>query len=341
MGESSWAAAGMLAAADPENSPALRALSDFSRALYPQFLDRVTQLSGVDVPIRTTQTIQGAAEVLRGFMELDAASLSSLAPGIGRNGLKFFLLEEQSLSPRDLALALPRAATAAGVKIHEECPVLGSTENGNLVDVTTPQGEWTAGTLVYAAGAWTEGLAGIPVTPRKGQMVEVDLADGPQPGVVLRTPEIYLVPRGNGRMVIGATVENAGFDKLVDGSAIAKLIAEAAALWPPVRDAKIIETWAGLRPGTRDDLPVIGSLSDCGGDKVSAGAKPLTWVATGHFRNGIQLAPGTARLLRGMILGETLSIDPSPFRCGRFALSSVQGTQGFENSRARMVTNEK
>ncbi len=323
MGESSWAAAGMLAAADPENPPQLRALADFSRALYPRFLDRVTQLSGVDVPIRTTQTIQGAAEVPRGLIELDAASLYSLAPGISRHGLKFFLLEEQSLSPRDLALALPRAATAAGVTIHEECPVLGSTEDGNLIDVTTSQGEWTAETLVYATGAWTEGLAGIPVTPRKGQMVAVSLADGPQPGVVLRTPEIYLVPRGNGRMVIGATVEKAGFDKLVHDSAIAKLMAEAAALWPPVRDAKIIETWAGLRPGTPDDLPVIGSLTDCGGE-LAPGRKTLTWVAAGHFRNGIQLAPGTARLLKQMILGESLSIDASPFRCGRFALSSVQ-----------------
>jgi glycine oxidase len=323
MSEASWAAAGMLAAGDPENAPGLRALAEFSRALYPQFLDRIMQLSGMEIRIRTTQTIQAAEHIPHGFFELDALSLNTLAPGIASGGWKFFLLEEESLSPRDLARALPAAARAAGIALHEGCPVLSVREGHGFVEVVTEEGEWNADTMVYAIGAWTERLIGIPATPRKGQMVEVQLPAASQLDVVLRTPEIYLVPRGDGRIVIGATVEDAGFDKQVDDSAIAGLIKSASALWPPVHEASIVESWAGLRPGSPDELPVIGRLGKCRANGMSEESNSRTWVASGHFRNGILLAPGTARLLRQMILGETTGVDPSPFRCDRFALSSV------------------
>jgi glycine oxidase len=324
MSEASWAAAGMLAVADPENSPALHPLSDLSRALYPQFLDRVIGLSGVAVPIRTTQAIEGAARVPRGLFELDAVTLNTLAPGIEAGKLSFFLIEEQSLSPRDLARALPRAVVAAGVALHEKCPVLRVRNNGDAVEMVTARGDWSAETLIHATGAWTQKLTAIPSVPRKGQIVEVHLPGPHQLEVVLRTPEIYLVPRGDGRIVIGATVEDAGFDKQVDDMAIAGLIEAAAALWPPVRGASIAEAWAGLRPALTDGLPVIGALENRRGERPDNSAAPRCWVAAGHFRSGIQLAPGTARLLRQMIQGEALSVDPSPFRCDRFAFSSVQ-----------------
>jgi glycine oxidase len=324
MSESSWAAAGMLAAADPENSPALRPLAELSRALYPQFLARVAQLSGMPIPIRTTQAIQGAVHVPRGFCELHPAMLSALAPGIEGGGLKFFLLEEQSLSPRDLARALPRAVRAAGIALHEECAVLSARDNGSTVELTTSQGNWTADMLIHATGAWAASLTGIPSAPRKGQMVEVQLPEPEHLEVVLRSPEIYLVPRGHGRIVIGATVEDAGFDKQVDDTAIAGLIATAGSLWPAVRGASIVESWAGLRPASPDDLPIIDHLENCRGHVLGHPRKARNWIAAGHFRNGILLAPATALLLRQMILGEALSIDPTPFRCDRFAFSSVQ-----------------
>jgi glycine oxidase len=323
MSESSWAAAGMLAAGDPENPPALRSLSELSRALYPQFLARVAQLSGQTISIRTTRTIQGAHHIPAGFSNLDPKTLSALAPGIRANGLKFFLLEESSLNPRDLAQALPLAARAAGVIIHEETPVLNVHPSEGTVRFTTPSGNWTADTFVHAAGAWSESLTGVPSTPRKGQMVQVHHRgpEHPESGhleVVLRTPEIYLVPRGNGHIVIGATVEDIGYDKVVDPRAIAALLETAADLWPPIRTAAVVDTWAGLRPGSPDGLPIIGPLED------DARARANTWIAAGHFRNGILLAPGTALLLLQMILNQPLSVDPSPFRCGRFAPSSVQ-----------------
>jgi glycine oxidase len=324
MSESSWAAAGMLAAGDPENSPALRPLAELSRALYPQFLARVAQLSGVPIPVRTTQTIQGAARLPRGFCELHPAMLNALVPEIEAGSLKFFLLDEQSLNPRDLARALPKAVRAAGIVLQEECPVLSVRRNSGAVEITTARGDWTADALIHATGAWTASLAGIPSTPRKGQMVEVYLPGQTQLEVVLRTPEIYLVPRGHGHLVIGATVEEAGFDKQVDGVAIAGLIETATALWPPLRGAGIVESWAGLRPASPDGLPIIDALENRSGYVAGDSPAPRTWAATGHFRNGILLAPATALLLRQMILGEPLSVDPSPFRCDRFAFSSVQ-----------------
>jgi glycine oxidase len=324
MSEASWAAAGMLAAGDPENPGALRPLAELSRALYPQFLDRIRELSGLPVPIRTTQTIQGELDVPHGFFELDAASLNTLAPGIEARNLNFFLLEEWSLSPRDLAEALPKAIRAAGVDLREGCPVLSAHDSGSRVEITTADGEWMAEGMIYAAGAWSEGLTGIAIPPRKGQIVEVQVVSGPRLDVVLRTPEIYLVPRSDGRIVIGATVEDVGYDKRVDEQAVAELIATAAALWPPLREARVVEAWAGLRPGSPDDLPVIDTLSRYPGEIAGEYRKSRCWLAAGHFRNGILLAPGTARLLRQMISGETPGIDHSPFRCGRFALSSVQ-----------------
>lgn len=311
MAEASSAAAGMLAAGDPENAPGLRGLAESSRRLYPKFLADVERLSGERVPLRTTRVVQGGREVPKGYSELSALELEAIAPGLVADGLKFFSLDEESLDPRDLARALPKAVRAAGVVLLEDTEMTAASERGGAVEIETGSGRWAAERLIHASGAWAGRLTGLPIVPRKGQMVVVEDADPEQLKVVLRTPDVYLVPRGEGRIVIGATVEDAGFDKRVDEAAVARLLDEAAEIWPAVRQARIVESWAGLRPGTADELPVIDACGE------------HCWVATGHFRNGILLAPGTARVLREMILGERLSVDVAGFRCGRFASSAV------------------
>lgn len=247
----------------------------------------------------------------KGYSELSALELEAIAPGLVADGLKFFSLDEESLDPRDLARALPKAVRAAGVVLLEDTEMTAASERGGAVEIETGSGRWAAERLIHASGAWAGRLTGLPIVPRKGQMVVVEDADPEQLKVVLRTPDVYLVPRGEGRIVIGATVEDAGFDKRVDEAAVARLLDEAAEIWPAVRQARIVESWAGLRPGTADELPVIDACGE------------HCWVATGHFRNGILLAPGTARVLREMILGERLSVDVAGFRCGRFASSAV------------------
>lgn len=314
MRESSWAAAGMLAAGDPENPSALRPLSQLSIGVYPEFLAKVEQLSKRRIPIRTTQTLQGV-HVLPPYVEkLTPDAIQSLAPGLQPGGLSFFVLQERSLDPRDIGRALPEAAKVAGVALMEETSVLRVDSDSNSLRIQTTGGEWTADTFINACGAWAAPLADVPIAPRKGQML---LVHSPEfLTVTVRTPHLYLVPRGDGRIVIGATVENVGYDKEVCPSSIAALRNAAAELWPPVREARILETWAGLRPAASDSLPILGRDATNGEESA-----PHHWLALGHFRNGIMLAPGTARLMRQMILNEPLAVDPAAFSPTRFAAS--------------------
>ena len=310
MGEASGAAAGMLAASDPENPAQLSGLAKLSAELYPQFLADVERFSGVPVPIRTRHTIHGTRRVPEGLREMDAAELEAVAPGMVANGLRFCSLDEWSLDPRDLARALPGAVRAADVSLLENIEVTQLTERSGTVEIETSGGQWTAERFIHASGAWAARLAGVPIAPRKGQMTMVEEQGTARLAVVLRTPEIYLVPRGDGRIVIGATVEDAGFDKQANRGAINNLLHRAAELWPRAREFRVVDAWAGLRPATPDGLPVIDACSE------------HCWIAGGHFRNGILLAPGTARLLREMILGEPPSAEAAEFRCGRFAAAS-------------------
>ena len=314
MSEASWAAAGMLAGHDPENPGEMANLAGLSLSLYPDYLARIESLSGRKVPLRTHQTLQGSSpgqsfhhvstKVLR-RTEIDA-----IAPELTDAGREFLKLEEQSLDPRDICASLPRAAVAAGVKLVERCRVEAVLQQNSSVIVETSSETHSAAHFLNCCGAWSgdlPGLRGEDVGPRKGQMIAVRLSGSDDLGCVIRTPEIYLVPRGDGRVIVGATVERAGFDKTVHPGASQELLENAAALWPPIARAEIVESWAGLRPGTPDDLPLLG---DAG--------QPNCWTATGHFRNGIMLAPGTARVMARLIRGEQAGIDLFPFAPGRF-----------------------
>jgi glycine oxidase len=313
MSESSWAAAGMLAGCDPENPPALRELSALSLALYPEFLAHIRRLSGEQIPLRTRQTLQGTPHPApAGISPLSAAEIQDLSPGLDPGGLTFFLLDEHSLDPRDLARALPQAVRVAGADLQEHVSVNSVHSGGDRIEIETSAGPFSARHFLNATGAWAASLTpDLPVAPRKGQMLAVELSGELQLSRVLRTPELYIVPRGGNRYVIGATVEDVGFDKLVNRAQVDSLLAAAGALWTPLRRGRIVEAWAGLRPGSADDLPVIDSVA------------PGVLVAAGHFRNGILLAPATAHVLGDWMAGATPEIDLSPFRSSRFAAVSV------------------
>ncbi|HEX3437243.1 MAG TPA: glycine oxidase ThiO [Pseudacidobacterium sp.] len=313
MSEASWAAAGMLAAHDPENPSQLRLLSDLSITLYPDFLKNIEHLSGIQVPFRTSETLHGS-ELNRNLSgPLPHDEITKRIPQLNISGRQFILLKEHSLDPRDLCAALPRAAAAAGIRIIEESPVNRIRATATGIEVRASGTTYTGGQFVNCCGAWAGAIANHPaIEPRKGQMVTIKLPPGNNLEYVVRTPELYLVPRGDGRIIIGASVEHAGFDKSVEQSTIRSLLSDASELWPPVHKAEIVETWAGLRPGSADGLPVIG----VSGEKNC-------WIASGHFRNGILLAPATARVMRELILGETPSVDLSSFRSDRFAEVSL------------------
>jgi glycine oxidase len=297
MREASWAAAGMLAVGDPENPPALRPLAEYSLRHYRDYVSRVEQLSGVHVPFRTSKTIQ------RG------------------HGAEF-TLDELSLDPRDLCRALPMACQAAGIGLHAHTAVTGVSHHN---EVHTECGVWTAMNFVDCRGAWT----GTPplfsekvrVAPRKGQMLSVMLPQGVALAHTLRTPAVYIVPRGDGRAIVGATVEDAGFDKAVDADAIRMLFERACALWPPLAAGRITDSWAGLRPSIPDALPILAAVG------------PHQFISTGHYRNGILLAPGSARVMRSFILGEEPEIDLTPYRADRFYVQSQNTDQDTDNDK--------
>ncbi len=163
--------------------------------------------------------------------------------------------------------------------------------------------------MVNCAGAWAGqiGPYNLPTRPVKGQMLCVVMPQKEIVKHVIRTPDVYIIPRSDGRVVIGATQEEAGFNKQTVPATIQKLRQAAIDVVPKIAEARILEDWAGLRPGTPDALPILGATST-----------PGYFAATGHFRDGILLAPVTAKVMGQMIAGENPEFDLTAFGPGRF-----------------------
>jgi glycine oxidase len=176
-----------------------------------------------------------------------------------------------------------------------------------VTGVTTAKSTYSADTVVNCAGAWAGQFAPLqfPARPVKGQMLCVAAPNLIKH--VVRAPDVYLVPRSDGRILIGSTLEEAGFDKRVVPETIHKLHHAAIRLIPALQQARVLEDWAGLRPGTPDDLPILGAT-----------VVPGYFVAAGHYRDGILLAPVTAKLMAQLITGETPAYDLSAFSAARF-----------------------
>jgi len=308
MSSASWAAGGMLAVYDPQNPPKLLPLSVRSWALYPAYLDRIEGLSGLRVPLRTRRTLQHLEPERESGGIATAVEIAEFAPGLDATGRSFKWLEEGSLDPNDLREALPAAFRAAEGTLLEGTAVLGVESTAHGVLVETQRERISAGMFVNCCGAWADGplLGGLPVVPVKGQMANLRC----QPErlrCVVRVPGIYLIPRGDGRVTIGATMEHAGFDETVQEPSISQLIEAALRLLPEVTTPPQMESWAGLRPGTPDGLPILGAAETA-----------HCWHATGHYRDGILLAPVTARVMAQAMLGESLDVPLDTFTPARF-----------------------
>jgi glycine oxidase len=311
--EASAAAAGMLAAGDPDNPPQLRPLADLSLSLYPRFLERLHSLSGLRVPFQTHTTLQALpAHVDATTTLLTANDLTHLLPALIPGDHRFILLDEHSLDPRELATALLATIRATTIDLRPHTTVLSTQSHPGSVEVHTTAGILHAAKFIDCTGAWAATTPFPGIRPKKGQMLSVALPSASALHLVVRTPGIYIVPRTTTpsavRAIIGATVEDAGFDKTVHPADIAQLRSLAAAHLPFLADAPELEAWAGLRPATPDSLPLLGPLP----------TQPNHHLATGHYRNGILLAPATAHLMAQTILGEPTSLDLSPFSPARF-----------------------
>ena len=320
--EASWAAGGMLVDFPAETLPALRELATASARMYPEFVHELEDESGLKIDLRTVGTLlflDAAPEPdaldtygwLARWRELEpnlkAANLSAKS----RAGV---YLKERCVDPRHLAAAAIAAARHRGIDFSSGNHVLAvEVVDGKASGVRTNKTRFAAGIVVNCAGAWAGqiGPHPFPTRPVKGQMLCVAMPQKELVRHVVRTvgfaPDVYLIPRSDGRMLIGATVEEMGFDKQTVPETILKLRNAALDLVPKLADARILEAWAGLRPGTPDGLPILGATPT-----------PGYFVATGHFRDGILLAPATARVMAEVISGRAPEYDLGAFSALRF-----------------------
>lgn len=318
--EASHAAAGMLAYCDPLLPGPLARLARASAGMYPEFVREIEDESGMRVDLRSQGTIacfeqppegDAARYVSTGeWRELGADDIARLEPQVAYSGQAAYWTPEGSVDPRALIAAALKAAKHRGVDIASGSAVTEiEVEDGRAVAVKTAKTRYPAGVAVNCCGAWAGqvGPLRFPARPVKGQMLCLIAAQHGLLKHVVRAPEVYVVPRSDGRIVVGSTLEDAGFDKRVDPETIQRLHQAAAGLVPELGEARMLETWAGLRPGTPDALPLLG-----------ASEVANYFVAAGHYRDGILLAPVTALVMAQIVRGATPDIDLRAFSPSRF-----------------------
>ena len=310
--EASHAAAGMLSDCALETPAALQPLAQASARMYPEFVHEVQDESGIHVDLREQGTLLFLSAEHAGCRceeeEIPAARVAELEPALADAQRPAFYLRERSVDPRALLAAALKAAKHREVDISSGTAVTGLLRSdGRAAGVITDRTTYYAPVVVNCAGAWAGQISEhhFPIRPVKGQMLCV--VGGPLLTHVLRAPAVYLVPRSDGRVLIGATVEEAGYDKRTDADTIQRMHRAAVALVSTLKQARLLEAWAGLRPGTPDDLPILGATST-----------PGYFVAAGHFRDGILLAPVTAHVMAQIVTGVQPEFDLTPFSPARF-----------------------
>jgi len=328
--EASWAGAGILSPA-PENPSGIPMvpLGKASMALYPEFVARVEEISSQAVGFRPKGTLEALFSrdtprelsthvALHHGWGLRAEAISGddareLEPALGPEVEAAVLRpDEASVDNRALTQAVLEAARRSGAEIFPHHGAKGIWRakdrcTGLLLEGQKVSARWT----IVAAGCFSASITGLevcaPVRPAKGQMISLR-NDNVKIDRVLWSDKIYLVPRNDGRILAGSTVEDVGFDKNVTAGGLEKIVSGTLELAPELAHARVEETWAGLRPDSPDHLPILGRAEIDG-----------LLIATGHFRSGILLTPITARLIREWITEQRVSLDWERFSPLRFA----------------------
>jgi glycine oxidase len=328
--EASWAGAGLIppVAEQTSGNPAV-ALRSWSARLYPEWSDALREETGIDTGYRRTggvdvawtepedQALRAAAGQWRAqgiaYERLEPGDSARVEPALNRELRAVYYLPDraQVRNPR-LLRALMDAASRRGVRLKPWHRVEAYEIHGHRVAaVRTSAGEMSCGLVIMAAGAWSGELlqpigVRVPTPPLKGQIVLLK-CERPLIGRIVEHGKNYLVPRDDGRVLVGATEQDAGFDTRPSLHFTRSLLDEALRLCPILSQAEVEATWAGLRPGSIDSKPSIGP---------APGFENLI-VATGHKRAGLQLAPATAELVADLVLGRPPRLDLGPFRPDR------------------------
>ncbi|PSB40185.1 glycine oxidase ThiO [Chamaesiphon polymorphus] len=300
------AAAGMLAPQAERIEPgAMLDLCLASRDLYPEWIGKIESISGVDSgywPCGILAPSYTQSESPRSTTDplaaewLDTPSIHRYQSGLGESVLGgYWYPAEGQVDNRALMRSLYVAAQAVGANFLDGVEVTNiHYTRGRVRYLETNRGQISAQHYILATGAWSQQLIPIPIVPRKGQMLSVVVPPQQRDNLplqrVLFGEEIYIVPRQDGRIIVGATSEDVGFAPHNTLQGVKQLMTNAMRLFPPLQNCPLHETWWGYRPATPDELPILGRSS----------AANLT-LATGHYRNGILLTPITAKLIADLV----------------------------------------
>jgi glycine oxidase len=312
-------------------------LGKMSLALYPEFVVQVEEISGMNTGFRSKGTLEA---LFSGDAKAELSTIIALHHGLGLKAEPLRAADARKLEPalsedveaavlrpdersvdnRILTSAVLEAARRSGAEIFADNGVKAIWREGQRCAGLILQNEKVEATwTIIAAGCFSAAIDGIaayaPLRPAKGQMVALR-AEDVEIERVLWDEHIYLVPRNDGRILAGATVEYTGFDKRTTAGGIEKILSAAIELAPGLANARIEETWAGLRPDTPDHLPILGPTDMDG-----------LLMATGHFRSGILLTPITARLIREWITEQSVSVDWDRFSPLRFQAKEMEATK--------------
>ncbi len=320
--ESSWAGGGIVSPLYPwRYSQAVTALAHWSQDFYPQLAQRLFAATGVDPEVHTTglywldlddeaDALAWAAREGRPLSKVDVSAAHDAVPVLGGGYAQaIYMADVANVRNPRLVKSLKAALLALpNVTIYEQCDVSGFVlGDGRVVGVNTATGLVLGDQVVLAAGAWSGQLLGtlglaLPVEPVKGQMILYKCASDFLSSMVLAKGR-YAIPRRDGHILIGSTLEHEGFDKTPTGTALESLKASAVELIPALADAEVVGHWAGLRPGSPEGIPFIGEVP---------GFKGL-WLNCGHYRNGLVLAPASCQLFTDLLLARAPIIDPAPY----------------------------
>lgn len=320
--EASWAGGGVVSPLYPwRYSDAVSALANWSQGFYPEFGEALNRLTGTDPQVspcgllwldhaEQPEALRWAAAQHKPLRSVDADFIYRQVPQLAE-GFQQALWQADVANvrnPRLMVALKARLQQFADFRLLENTSVTGlCVENGQVRGVYTGATHHAAEAVVLAAGAWSgQWLAELglelPVAPVRGQMILYKAAPGWLPSMVLFEGR-YAIPRRDGHLLFGSTLEHAGFDKCTTAEALESLTASAIAMLPALADQAPVAQWAGLRPGSPEGVPYIGQVPGYQG----------LWLNTGHYRNGLVLAPASCRLLVDLMNGSQPIIDPQPY----------------------------
>ncbi len=315
--ESSWAGGGILSPLLPwDYSPAVTNLTRLGCEIYPAWVRQVAEISGIDPEYRRCGMLvlpdfdepKAAAWSHAQQVRIDPAQSRDVQPKLGADTPALWLPDVAQVRNPRLMKALRVALERMGVTFKEQAEVIGlAIDAGHIAEIRTASASYRADRYVMAAGAWSRQLLGglgekVEIGPIRGQMLLFKAAPGELQEIVLRNG-IYLIPRADGHILVGSTLEDVGFDKATTEQAATALHAQAVDILPLLADAAVERHWAGLRPASPGNIPIIARHPQV----------ENLYLNGGHFRYGVTMAPASARILANLVFHRSQPFDISPY----------------------------